>query len=512
MSAAQIFSGNGPTTPACDAVFERPDFTLIKGQHMKHLSISTTAIAATLLATTASAQDFKYEPTVGFPDFGFFEAPGKYVGPVFVLSDDFPREAPALDPEVVDILAIDYATDPLAYVMAVRDYVFKGNIRGGAVTDDFFLQHNTAGIDWYHVPWQHWGSNGREGYHGLTREGPLSPQVLHPDQSRSSSAYAVGFYNGPGGFTIGQVWPSADTGPDMTHMINAMETGQAFPEGTVVGKFLFTVLDETQVPWLTNPLSWQAYIYNCDVIGLETCPSDLTTAARSTQTVNLLQMDVMVKDLSATEAGGWVFGTFAYNGAASKSEDYATTYGTACESFEGAGKNWCNLMPVGVMWGNDPQDNATFINSKPVETVINADLKETWINPDAALPPMHLGFNSRLNGPADNPTSSCMSCHSTGQIASISPIMPWLSPSSLPIPANGDPASDAWMRWFRNFKDGETFDAGQAISMDFSMQLTKSVENYLQYRGETQGGSYALEYWSDSDAMPISRGAQMPTQ
>jgi len=163
------------------------------------------------------------------------------------------------------------------------------------------------------------------------------------------------------------------------------------------------------------------------------------------------------------------------------------------------------------MWGNDPDNNATFINAKPTKTVINPDLKETWINADPGLPAMHLGFNSRLNGPADNPTSSCMSCHSTGQVASISPIMPWLPPTSLPIPANGEAASAEWMRWFRNFRDGEAFDEGKAISMDFSMQLTKSIENYLEYRGKDQAGNFAINYWSDHTAQPISRGAEMPT-
>lgn len=473
--------------------------------------IGATLPAIALMASAATAQEFLYESSVGFPDFGFMEPPGTYTGPVFVLKDDFPTELPKLDPEVEAILKMDFESDPMTYLMALRDYAFKGNIHGGDVAKDFFLQNNSAGIEWYHVPWQHWGTLGREGYHGLTREGPLSAQVLAPSQNQSSSAYAVGFYNGPGGFTIGQVWPSPDQGPDLSHMINAMETGQAFPEGTVVGKFLFTVLGEDQVPWLTNPLQWQAYMYNCDVPGNGSCPSNLANAPRSTQMVNLLQMDVMIKDSRATEAGGWVFGTFAYNGLAQQEGENAKLYGAACADIEGPGKNWCNLTPVGLMWGNDPDNNATFINSKPTKTVINPDLKQTWINADPMLPAMHLGFNSRLNGPADNPTSSCMSCHATGQVASISPIMPWLSPSSLPIPANGQAASAEWMRWFRNFRDGEAFDEGKAISMDFSMQLTKSIENYLQYRGQSQAGNYAINYWSEHDSQPISRGAELPS-
>lgn len=471
----------------------------------------TIAAALSLASASAGAQSYLLEQKVGFPDFGFMEPAGTYDGPVFVLKTDFPKEIPDLDPEIAEILAIDFKKDPLKYVVALRDYAFKGNIHGGPVANDFVLQNNSAGIEWYHVPWQHWGPNGREGYHGLTREGPLGSQVLAPEQKRTSSAYAVGFYNGPGGFTIGQTWPSANEGPDLTHMIQAMEKGEAFPEGTMVGKFLFTVLDEDQVPWLTNPLKWQAYIYNCDVIDLSTCPSDMAGSPRSTQTVHLLQMDVMIKDNRATEAGGWVFGTFAYNGNAPDFPSYKETYGKACDSIEGPGKNWCNLIPVGVMWGNDPENAETFVNSKPTKTVINNDLKETWINPDEALPAMHLGFNSRLNGPADNPTSSCMSCHATGQVPSISPIMPWLPPANIAIPKNGTTASAEWMRWFRNFRDGEAFDEGKAISMDFSMQITKSIENYIEFRSQTQQGNYAVNYWSDTESQPVSRGAITPS-
>ena len=465
-----------------------------------------TAIVA-VCATGALGQEYRLEHAIGFPDFGYMEAPGKYDGPVFVLADNFPEDMPALDPAVSDILQMDFKADPMGYVLAVRDYVFDGNIHGGPVADDFFLQNNSVGQDWYHVPWQHWGTTGREGYHGLTREGPLSAQVLHRNQSQASYAYAVGFYNGPGGYTIGQVWPSPYQGPDLTRMIEAMDDGFAFPEGTVVGKFLFTSLGPDQVPWLANPLQWQAYMYDCDVTDPKACPSDMTQADRSTHMVNLLQMDVMVKDSRAAEAGGWVFGTFAYNGAAAQSEQWGDAYAAACADIEGPGKNWCNLMPVGVQWGNDPDNRTAFINQKPTETRINAELTETWINGDPALPAMHLGFNSRLNGPADNPSSSCMSCHSTGQVASVSAIMPWLPPNNVPKPANDTQASDEWMRWFRNFSDGETFDAGQAVSMDFSMQLTKSIENYIEYRNGTQKGHFALEYWGESDGHPVSRGA-----
>ena len=467
-----------------------------------------TFIVGWLVMPVILAQSFEFETRVGFPDFQYMEEPGgannDYVGEVFILSDDYPDILPALDPEVQKILAIDYQTDPLAYVMAVRDYVFEGNIHGGDVSKDFALQNNTANYDWYHVPWQHWGITGREGYHGLTREGPLGMRTLGPEQKSASSAYAVGFYNGPGGYTIGKVWPSSGQGPDLSSMISK----EGFPEGAVVAKFLFTVLDERQVPWLTNPLQWNGYIYDCDMPFSAACakPPEFPSK-RATQKLNLLQMDIMVKDSRATESAEWVFGTFTYNGNLPAN----SSYGEACASISGAGKNWCNLMPVGVMWGNDPSINHTFINENPTQTVINPELKQTWINPDPAMPAMHLGFNSRLNGPADNPSSSCMSCHSTGQYPSVSAIMPWLSEPAIPRPPNQTPAPADWMHWFRNFKDGENFDQNLVVGFDFSMQLAKSVKNYILYLNQTQHGKYALEYWWNKQDYELSRGSLAPS-
>ncbi len=466
-------------------------------------NILTTTIAIVMLGGSAVAQNFLVEPIVGYPDFGFMEEPGtgegQYTGPVFVLSDQYPDSMPPLDPGVKDILSMDFRNNSINYAVAVRDYIFEGNIRGGDVERDFDLHLNSIGRDWYHAPWQHWGKLGREGYHGLTREGPLSKLVLDKTQTDSSYAYAVGFYNGPGGLTFGKVWPSADQGPDLSSLI----AGEGFPEGTIVGKFLFTVLDGSQVNYLTNPLQWNAFMYNCDVPSSPAYLQCDTDTSRSTQKVNLLQMDIMIKDNRAVDAAGWVFGTFVYNGHLPEKHDYSA----ACEQYQGDGKKWCNLVPVGVMWGNDADNPIGFLNETPSvdsPTIINPLLKQTVINPSSALPAQHLGWASRLNGPADNPGSSCMSCHSTGQYPAVSPIMLTFNPSDMP--QGPEPADAEWMRYFRNFKDGEAFDLGRAVSTDFSMQMLKSLQNYVEWRSQSQAGVYAVEYWTDGNVGPVTRG------
>lgn len=78
----------------------------------------------------------------------------------------------------------------------------------------------------------------------------------------------------------------------------------------------------------------------------------------------------------------------------------------------------------------------------------------------------HYGWAERLNGPVDNPVSSCLSGHSTARW----PIV------SLTPPTN---ATDTQrLVWFRNIKAGEPFETGQA-SLDYSLQLAYGIPEVL---------------------------------
>ncbi|MFD0862394.1 hypothetical protein ACFQ1M_09235 [Sungkyunkwania multivorans] len=407
------------------------------------------------------------EDRIGFPDFGFMVQPDDTIpiSRVFKLSDDFPRKEPVIDEGVKNILAIDFKSDWRAYMDEVKKYVFEGNASED-YENSFYLEDNKV-RPWYHVPWQHWGPNGREGYHGLTQEGPVDDKMLAPTQISETHAYAVGFYNDLGGYAIGKVWNK----PEPNYSFFEFD---GFPEGTVVAKVLFVPLEADEVPYLKNPVSWDAYIYASDIPG-----NNSTSKNRITSKVNLIQMDIMVKDKRAIDTGGWVFGTFAYNG-----------------NLENDNR-WDNLTPVGIMWGNDPDHNKTSYNPTPTKTIINPDLKQTIINDNPEeLPPMHLGFASRLNGPVDNAYSSCMSCHSTAQYPVVSAIMPFLNNQKVAIPEAGTNASAQWMRWFRNVPCETPFDPKKATSFDYSLQLVKSIQNYIDYASQAEKGHYSEEYWS----------------
>jgi hypothetical protein len=315
------------------------------------------------------------------------------------------------------------------------------------------VQENKA-RKWYHIPWQHYGDTGRESIHGLTKEAPVQPGQLAPGQGRPTptenyQTYAVGFFNDFGGYSIGQVWKN-HFAPDAS----ATTAPNGFLEGTVISKLLFVDVPSEQVPSLANPVQWMGYIQKT-----------YQEFARSVRPVNLIQMDIAIKDRRAPD--GWFFGTFQYNGQL------------------GNKVGWDNLVPVGIMWGNDPTiTDSTYTNPTPTETKINPNLKQSAINPNPKeLPPTHLGWNGRLNGPVDNPQSSCMSCHMTAEYPALSALSPLFTAKPPPV------GSKDWMRWFQNEKCGVPFDA-KAKSADFSLQLAISLQNFNA--GYTNlGGIYA---------------------
>lgn len=383
-----------------------------------------------------------------FPDYNrnFVPAPDEYDGPLFRLSQDFPTRVPPVDPALKPIFDIpfrDGEAEATHFLLAVRDYCFEGNLEV-----DWQGQDNPV-RKWYHVPWQHWGMNGREAIHGLTQEATAQPFQLGPDQDKPRQSYAVGMYNASGGYTIGQVW-SDPYNPNL----NAGK----FEVGTVVAKILFTQASPEEVAYLQNPIQWQAM-----------AQISSTNQTRTLQTVNLIQMDVMVRVPDELQTPtGWVVGNYCYNGAV------------------GSANPWDNLVPNGLQWGDDPtvKSDPRQFNSKgepfPPATVHNADLKQTIINASTDLPPQHLGWGGRLNGPLDYYNSSCMSCHATAQYKQVAPLNPAFGTSY----AVG---SEGWMYWFRNVKCGEVFGTypptdQQVYTMDFSLQLAISLANFEEWQ------------------------------
>lgn len=347
----------------------------------------------------------------GFPSSNDKVPPG-WSGPVFTLSQDYPATLPD---EALPWRGIDPTMEPERYARSIYNYVLEGNTQV-----DWDVRNNKV-RSWYHAPWMHYGDTGREFIHGLTRERTTPPPAtagrgeLGPTQTSCFQNWAVGFYNPLGGYQVGKVWQQAGS-PDARL--------SQFPDGTVIAKLLFTTAPDSELPYLKGTFEWRANIH---VFSGVTCPNG--ALARRPQTVRLIQIDLAIKDARAQETG-WVFATLTYNG-----------------KLAGA-TPWERMELVGVMWGNDLAK------------------KQQWIN-SANGTPQHLGAEGRLNGPVDNPRSSCISCHATAQTPSRSPLIP---PSQADAP-----------RWFANYPGSRAFDAG-AIPTDYSLQISMGIQNLNRAR------------------------------
>lgn len=383
-----------------------------------------------------------------FPDFGFAPPKSAYPNPnaLFRLSQDYPTVPPgaASMPAFFKHLPTTFSNDFetwRSYMNEVKAYCLEGNTETG-----WQVQKNKV-RQWYHMPWQHYGPNGREGIRGLTKEAPIKPFQLASTQKGSGQTYAVGIYNDIGAYTIGQVWKDPQN-PDPSYTSQP----KSFPNGTVVCKALFADIDVTTVPSLVNPLLWNAYT-----------TTTFTSTDRKVTQVALIQMDIAVRDTRVKDTG-WLFGTFQYNGAVT---------GKA---------NWNNLVPVGIMWGNDPKEiGDAFTNPTPTETKINPALKQTAINANTKeLPPTHLGWNGRLNGPVDNPQASCLSCHMTAEYQQRALMNPTFQANPPKV------GSVEWMKWFQNIPAGQPFTPGTR-STDYSLQLSGALANFYDWKCNHSG-------------------------
>lgn len=356
--------------------------------------------------------------------------PSDWNGPVFELSRDYPQ---SLEADSTPWMAFDFRTDPLAYMNAVLDYCLEGNIEV-----DFRGQDNAV-RKWFHAPNMAdvRGGNGREFIHGTTRERSSRKFELHPNQDNRCSNWAVGLYNPAAGYAVGRVWEDTlAIRPDLG----------IFPPNAVGFKLLFTTCDSTSVPYLSNSFRW--------LINEGGRPN-----TRQPTVMRLLQLDISVKDPRATETG-WVFGTFVYHADAEGETPFE------------------RCVPAGLMWGNDPG-------------VTNPDsLKETWINPEyrrmfsfdvpkaggesdeTEKKMIHLGYGGRLNGPVDNPISSCLSCHATAKTPFYSRMAPRnLKPETVAL-------------YFRNVKGDSLFDkrGRYPFSMDYSLQNALAIRTNGMWR------------------------------
>jgi len=351
---------------------------------------------------------------------------GAYSGSVFKLSDAYPSQ-PADDkanqpwraakfdamfnPETSQAKKAELAKE---YAELVLEYSLAGNIDQPGQSD-FDVCKNPV-RPWFHIPFQTYDAlSGREFIHGLTREAPVTFSIKSGTGTAKTTMWAIGIFNETAAYTLGKVWQKDGSAKIPTENIT-------FDEGAVIAKPLFNTATIEQLPVLANMPVWNANISSpsfCECKPIKEGDTQCSLVEQSQQCprnfakwndVKLLQFDIAIRDSRAKETG-WVLGTFAADGRRKANV-----------------KNpWHRMSVLGLIWGNDTPPAGQFAYNYPADPRKNGFKEEVifWDTVDelnsfggtGTMQRMgHLGSNYRLNGPADNANSSCMSCHGTASV------------------------------------------------------------------------------------------------
>jgi len=389
---------------------------------------------------SAAAQQFNTSSLFAVPD-GY--KPWK-------ISNDYPKRPNPPEPmssSNAPWLSIDPTTHAGDYMAAVKKYCLEGMLES-----DFVVQNNKV-RNWYHAPWLHYNETGRDPLRGLTFEGTTRPKSLSATQLGITQNWAIGFYNHQGATVFGKMWADpAD--PKWDGPVK-------FPWGSIVFKLIFTTATDADLPSMVGSPSWDV----ATALQFPDQPPVAYARVGKPTKIRLLQMDFATTDSHSVT--GWIYGTFMYNGLSGQT-------------------GWGGLMEVGLMWGNDPE-----LTQKKFEA--GGSLKESWVSPkaQALLDSLrgsreNFGWNGRMNGPADNFISACISCHQTSQ---------WPTtglPAVPPPPVKNDkgrwvPKDDEeTMKWFKNVPSGQSWD-GKGFTADTSFQLSIGYANFQAWKASIEG-------------------------
>ncbi len=319
----------------------------------------------------------------------------------------------------------DFRKNPREYLFELLEYVMEGQNHSTWRVGD-----NTRRL-WYHAPWMGPGPYGRDFISGLTRGRNSLAGELGQKHRGCRQNWALVIFDGTAARTLARIWAPVrqESGPpDLGRL--------PFGDGSVIAKFQFTEATVNEVPELRDSPTILANIHVRTDVDPNQCPG---SGAREPATLRLLQVDIAVRDNRANSHTGWVFGSFAYDGLTSPSANVLS-----------------KLRPIGLMWGNDPllSDEQANKGLRPQESRI---LEQTRFRST-------LGRGGRMNGPIDDPQSSCVSCHSTAQWPNAAPLLP-------PKGAQWSEASC----WFRNLPIGVPFGSPPSVSTRCGQRSTGSA-------------------------------------
>ena len=405
---------------------------------------------------------------------------GVYDGPVFEMSAAYPDTAPAHDglfPWQEAIGGGEITVENAAAYGAA----LKAAVSPGMTTLMYdFANWNAAEAGWYNQPWL---SSIRDGIHG-TYQGSSFPAEMFPVSGLSApmTTHVLVYYDTRAAYSLGQVWGNSGMDP-----VPGLEAGSGqMLEGSLVVKPALSTADASIWPPMEGAESWPLW----------TSPDGKAPVALFD--AQFFQFDIVVKDSVSAPKSQWVYMTLVYDK-------------------DAAGEtNWDKMVPLGVMWGNDPDvDSPMACDYLPPETNC-PPLSETWINPDAPIYAKEtLGWGGRLSGPNDGAVdinarvlqpdgssqpyvgryamSSCMGCHGSASYEMGSFLLP--SPASCkddgcsPTVEDGqlvyyDAGTPEYMQWFQD-RAGDVSQVPGTIALDYGMNYAfKALPIWFKETGQ----------------------------
>lgn len=420
------------------------------------------ALACLLIGTLSAGAAFANDPMAS--NNGLYPDATAYDGPFLPASLDYPQKAESNPWQTGQFgpLTVDTAEK---YALALKDWL-EPDFR--TLIDDS-RNWDPAAAGWYDMVWSGGPTPGADGKTDPTSgrdaimntyTGQILPPETWPVQNHPTvpvQNHAVIYYDSTAATMLGKLWGDLYK-PDLSAL--------GFPEGSVVVKAEAITPTAAEWPVVQGASKWNVFRASVANEGKGIMTPEVLS-------VSPFQMSIKVKDRMSSPQTGWVYLGFVYD---------ATAPGKTA---------WDRFIPLGVMWGNDPE----FAND-PNGLPPGKTLTETWINP-AAPDFTHdtLGWGDRLAGPMDVATrhnvltpsgkryqgddrvraSSCMSCHSSAEFPFTTNLYP--SPNKS-FPPDGepfllyDPGSKEWARWFQN-RDGATPISNNigGIALDYDMVL-----------------------------------------
>jgi hypothetical protein len=319
---------------------------------------------------------------------------GNTTGITFKLKSDYPTQAGGAEHlnRPWKEMNLRDEVESEKFTLLVLSYFLKSMVHDPKnVNNNFIPKNSPTSTYWCHMPWLNQGNSRREAIHGLTQERPMAVSSMYPNATRGSN-WGIGFYNAEGCQTIGRIFGTGDNPkpkPDW-------QKGVTWNDGTVSIKTLFTT---SKFDTLNGAFVWQANV------------SEPNSSTRQVKDVSMVQIDIAVKDstLKGTrpEINHWMMSTNYYDPTYSMIEHAKRL-------------NYLETIRPYISKMLDSKDNplprfAGIFRMRPIGIQTGHEAPNGTVDSDSYIFPGSLTnqVEGRVNGPADNPKSSCLSCHAT---------------------------------------------------------------------------------------------------